>query len=121
MSTLVVDAANVIGSVPDGWWKDRPGAAVRLHSHLLAGTLPYDAIVLVLEGRARAGVPAGASGTVHTVHAPGSGDDEIVDQVCRLSEQGEQVTVATADRGLLARLAPFNAGTLAPRQLHPAG
>ncbi len=24
---LVVDAANVIGSKPNGWWRDRPGAA----------------------------------------------------------------------------------------------
>ena len=28
---LVVDAANVVGSRPDGWWKDRAGAARRLH------------------------------------------------------------------------------------------
>nr|MDT0666641.1 hypothetical protein [Micromonospora sp. DSM 115978] len=26
----MVDAANVIGSRPDGWWRDRAGAAVRL-------------------------------------------------------------------------------------------
>ena len=31
MSTLVVDGANVVGSVPDGWWKDRAGAARRRH------------------------------------------------------------------------------------------
>ena len=34
-SVLVVDGANVVGSVPDGWWKDRPGAARRLHERLL--------------------------------------------------------------------------------------
>ena len=28
--TVVVDAANVVGSRPDGWWKDRAGAARRL-------------------------------------------------------------------------------------------
>jgi len=36
MRILVVDAANVIGSVPDGWWADRPGAARRLHDGLVA-------------------------------------------------------------------------------------
>ena len=28
--TVVVDAANVVGSRPDGWWRDRAGAARRL-------------------------------------------------------------------------------------------
>lgn len=27
---VVVDAANLVGSVPDGWWRDRAGAAERL-------------------------------------------------------------------------------------------
>ncbi|MEI3843916.1 MULTISPECIES: NUDIX hydrolase [unclassified Microbacterium] len=31
---VVVDAANVVGSVPDGWWKDRAGAAGRLRDRL---------------------------------------------------------------------------------------
>ena len=35
MVTVVVDAANVMGSRPDGWWRDRAGAAVRLHEDLL--------------------------------------------------------------------------------------
>ena len=34
-SVLVVDGANVVGSVPDGWWKDRAGAARRLHEQLV--------------------------------------------------------------------------------------
>lgn len=33
--TWVVDAANVTGSRPDGWWRDRPGAAARLHARIL--------------------------------------------------------------------------------------
>ena len=32
--TIVVDVANVMGSRPDGWWRDRPGAAVRLHDEI---------------------------------------------------------------------------------------
>ena len=57
-SVLVVDAANVVGSVPDGWWKDRPGAARRLHERLLVGDTSYDDIVLVLEGGAEGRSPA---------------------------------------------------------------
>jgi hypothetical protein len=59
---LVVDAANVIGSRPDGWWRDRPGAAARLVSALAAalrsGALTGP-VVVVLEGAARPGAPAG--------------------------------------------------------------
>ncbi|MGB7447512.1 MAG: hypothetical protein WA892_00115 [Ornithinimicrobium sp.] len=36
MQVLIVDAANVIGSSPDGWWRDRAGAARRLHDQLSA-------------------------------------------------------------------------------------
>ena len=38
--TIVVDVANVMGSRPDGWWRDRAGAAVRLHADIarLAGS-----------------------------------------------------------------------------------
>ena len=43
MLHLVVDGANVVGSRPDGWWRDRAGAAARLAERiataLSAGTL----------------------------------------------------------------------------------
>lgn len=114
---LVVDGANVVGSVPDGWWKDRAGAAVRLAHQLAAAALPYERVELVLEGKARAGVPAGTTGQLQVVHAAGSGDDEIVARCRALSAQHAQITVATADQGLLARLAPLGATPLGPREL----
>ncbi|MCU1649137.1 MAG: hypothetical protein JWQ60_286 [Pseudonocardia sp.] len=59
---LLVDAANVIGSRPDGWWRDRPGAAARLLATLAAalrsGALTSP-VVVILEGAARAGAPVG--------------------------------------------------------------
>lgn len=33
--TIVVDVANVMGSRPDGWWRDRAGAAARLHAEVV--------------------------------------------------------------------------------------
>lgn len=114
---LVVDGANVVGSVPDGWWKDRAGAAARLAHQLAAAALPYERVELVLEGKALAGVPAGTTGQLQVVHAAGSGDDEIVARCRALSAQHAQVTVATADQGLLARLAPLGATPLGPREL----
>jgi len=56
---IVVDAANVIGSRPDGWWRDRPGAARRLLLKLatLQQQLPHTTIVVILEGAARSALP----------------------------------------------------------------
>ena len=62
---VVVDGANVVGARPDGWWKDRAGAARRLHEQLMTADVDGD-IVLVLEGEAKAGVPTGRDG--HVVH-----------------------------------------------------
>lgn len=113
---LVVDAANVVGSVPDGWWRDRAGAAARLHARLVDSDLPYAAIVLVLEGQARGGVPEGTSGRVSVVHARTDGDDAIVAQ-CRLLAADADVILATADRGLIARVVPFGVTIVGPRTI----
>jgi predicted RNA-binding protein with PIN domain len=105
-SILVVDGANVVGSVPDGWWKDRAGAARRLHERLLVADTAYDEIVLVLEGQAKAGVKAGRDGHVRTVHAARDGDAEIREQARRALESGGHVVVVTADRALAANVSP---------------
>lgn len=117
MRVLIVDAANVVGSRPDGWWRDRPGAALRLHQALAAADLGYDAVVLVLEGEARRGRPVGVDGAVHTVHAQGSGDDAIVEQVHSRSDGGDDVVVVTADRALRARVAAAGGSSVGPSWL----
>jgi predicted RNA-binding protein with PIN domain len=111
---LVVDGANVVGSRPDGWWKDRAGAARRLHERLLTADVSYDEVVLVLEGAAKSGVPAGRDGHLRTVHAKGSGDDEIVAQADR---DGDVVVVITADRMLQSRVTSVGATSLSPSWL----
>lgn len=102
-TVLVVDGANVVGARPDGWWKDRAGAARRLHESLLVADLPDEEIVLVLEGKAKGGVPAGRDGHVRTVHAPRDGDTTIVAECRTAAERGANVRVVTADRMLAAR------------------
>ena len=116
-SSLVVDAANVVGSRPDGWWRDRAGAAARLVAQLSATAVPHDEVVVVLEGAARAGVPAGADGVVVTVHATGSGDDTIVAQAAARVADGREVAVVTADRGLQARVEAVGASVVRPSWL----
>ncbi|MFJ9809500.1 NTP pyrophosphohydrolase [Streptomyces sp. NPDC101158] len=115
MDLLIVDGANVVGSVPDGWWKDRRGAAERLRDRLAERGGPeggpYE-IVLVVEGRARgvASVPG-----VRVEEAPGSGDDRIVELAREAA--GRPCVVVTADRELRRRVEAEGARTTGPRSL----
>lgn len=97
---LVVDGANVVGSRPDGWWRDRQGAARRLHRALVEAELDYDEVVLVLEGKARFDADPDVS-PVTVVNAPGSGDDAVVAEVER---SASAMVVVTSDRGLRSRV-----------------
>ncbi len=123
---VVVDAANVMGSVPDGWWRDRSGAAARVRDALagvasagLPGVAdPPVEVVLVTEGAAR-DVPS--TPAVRVVPAHGSGDDAIVDLV--RAELGpsspRRVVVVTADRGLRTRVRALGADVAGPRTVYP--
>ena len=115
---MVVDAANVIGSRPDGWWRDRPAAVLRLITALARSRRNSDDVIVVVEGPARAGVGAGVLEGVRVVHAPGSADDEIVRIVADAKAEGEQsVTVVTADRELRERTTELGARLLGPGAL----
>src|SRR6476469_1652481 len=74
IAVLVVDGANVVGSRPTGWWRDRPGAARELVARIRAATRDggIDApVVVVLEGKARHGAPEETLDGVEVVHARG--------------------------------------------------
>jgi hypothetical protein len=114
VDVMVVDGANVVGSRPDGWWNDRPGAAARLHARLVEAPALAQRVVLVLEGRARAGVAETRTGPIQVVHAPSEGDDTIVEEVERATTEGGRVAVVTADRGLTARVERLGARLLRP-------
>jgi hypothetical protein len=115
---VFVDGANVVGSVPDGWWRDRAGAAVRLRDRLAAvpatGLPDVPApveVVLVVEGKAR-DIPQDPAG-VRVERASGSGDDKIVDLV-RETAATRRVIVVTADRGLRSRVTALGAEVCGP-------
>jgi hypothetical protein len=114
---LLVDAANVVGSRPNGWWRDRPGAArafvERIRVATAAGRLP-DPVIVVLEGQARAGVAEGTVEGVEVVHAPGSGDDSVVRLV---AEGSDPMLVVTSDRGLRRRVESLGAAVTGPSWL----
>lgn len=117
---LVVDGANVVGSVPDGWWRDRAGAAARLRDALvpvatggLPGLPPPLEVVLVVEGAARE-VPSVTG--VRVEAAPGSGDDAVVALV-RAAAPGRRTAVVTADRALQVRVRAAGAEVVGPRSV----
>lgn len=116
---LIIDGANVVGSRPDGWWRDRAGAALRLHTQLVqvAGELDSERVVLVLEGAARPGVPAGSQAGVETVHAAADGDTTIARLATEEAQSGVEVIVVTADRALAADVERAGAAVRGPRWL----
>ncbi len=120
--TLIVDGANVIGSRPDGWWRDRGGAAMRLRDQLAAlaargiGELPESAggpelerwfprILLVVEGAAAraaagwepdGGAAAGAGGGVKGDGVTGGSGGRL--RVVRAPGSGDDEIAALAAR-----------------------
>ena len=118
MRVLVVDGANVVGSRPDGWWRDRARAALRLHGILAVADLSYDEVVLVLEGQARAGVPEGRDGSLRTVHATRDGDAAVVTAVRGAVGADGEVVVVTADRALAQRAEAVGARVMSPSWLY---
>jgi len=144
---IIVDAANVMGSRPDGWWRDRAGAAKRLRDQLaglavrgLAG-LPetvaapalerwFPDVVLVVEGQARViagdGGPGGAGGA-GGAGQPGGADGRV--RVVAAAGSGDDAIAAlaaelpgrrlvvTADRELRGRCAAAGASVTGPSWL----
>lgn len=125
---VLVDAANVVGSRPDGWWRDRRGAAERLIGRidgLAAAGLPatfadlpgdrwWPAWHVVTEGAA---CEAGSTPAVTVIPAPASGDDRIVEVAGDLAVRGARVVVVTADRELWERSQRAGAAVVGPGTL----
>ena len=113
---LVIDAANVIGSRPTGWWRDRPGAAQRFTEQVRAtvtvGALESP-VTVVLEGQFRRGAAEADIDGVVVVHAPGEGDDTIA----AVAAAHDEAVVVTADRGLAERVRAAGGTVVGPNWL----
>jgi hypothetical protein len=111
---LLIDAANVVGSRPTGWWRDRPGAARGFVERVRAAADAdriTEPVVVVLEGAARHGVEEGIADGVRVVHAPRSGDDMLI---AVAAEATDQVTLVSADRALRQRAEALGAQVAGP-------
>jgi acetyl-CoA carboxylase carboxyltransferase component len=114
VAVLLIDVANVVGSRPNGWWRDRAGATRtfvdQVRAAVASGRLPIP-VVVVLEGKARGGAQAGVVSDVTVLHAEGSGDDALIDVI---SDASNEVTLVTADRGLRQRAETLGARVVGP-------
>jgi hypothetical protein len=114
---LLVDAANVVGSRPTGWWRDRAKAARHFVERVRAAAAVSDLptpVVVVLEGQARKGIEEGVDEGVEVVHAPGEGDDTLA----TIAETAtEPVTLVSADRALQDRCRSMGAEVVGPSWL----
>jgi 8-oxo-dGTP diphosphatase len=128
--TVVVDAANVVGSRPDGWWRDRLGANRRLRDQLadlaraglpasaleLPGATWWPSLHLVVEGKAR-GLEAIPDVAVHA--APNDGDSTIAEIVAEtaVDRPDDYLVAVTADRELRDRVHAAGGRTVGPGTL----
>ncbi len=111
----IVDGMNVIGTRPDGWWRDRWQAMAALVDRLecWAETVGDD-VEVVFE---RPPMPPIRSSVITVAHAPraaaNSADDEIV-RLVQADDRPQEITVVTSDTGLSYRI------TAAGAAVHPA-
>jgi len=104
MTRWLVDASNVIGSKPDGWWRDRDGAAQRLLDALRAFAGDEDDVVVVLD--AGPAEWAGRDGPLTVAIAPRRGRDAADDEIARLLDADDDpasIRVVTSDATLAER------------------
>jgi predicted RNA-binding protein with PIN domain len=108
MPHLVVDAMNVIGSRPNGWWRDRDGAVRLLVEKLQRlANATGDEITLVADGQPLADLPEGVHSGVNVLYAARAGrnaaDDRMVELV-RAHPDPTSTEIVTSDRELADRV-----------------
>jgi predicted RNA-binding protein with PIN domain len=107
MARWVVDGTNVVGSRPDGWWRDRPGAFRRLVDDLRRLTDRGDEVTVVFDGRPATGIEEGDVHGVVVRWARRAGRDAADDRIVELVEADPDpstLRVVTSDRALAARV-----------------
>jgi predicted RNA-binding protein with PIN domain len=106
----IVDGMNVIGSRPDGWWKDRGRAMVALVERLDRwASIQGDDVTVVFE---RPPATAITSSVIEVAYAPRAAANSADDQIVRLVQadaRPQEIRVVTSDKGLTDRVATLGA------------
>lgn len=112
----IVDGMNVIGSVPDAWWRDRDAAMRRLVAAVDAWAEHEEAerVLVVLDGRPRA---VGEPDRVEVSFAGGGRDaaDHLIAERVESDEDPDGLQVVTSDRELAERVGAAGAGVVPAR------
>ena len=103
----LIDAMNVIGSRPDGWWRDREGAMRRLVDEIRGWA--EDEVTVVLDAGPEDLI--GTVGHVTVIRARRRGRDAADDEIAALAGPGDRVVTSDAD----ARRAGARAGRVASK------
>jgi len=115
---LMVDGMNVLGSRPDGWWRDRPAAMERLTRRLGALAAAGAEVTVIFDGRPHRRVEA-AAGAVAVGFAPGGRDAADREIVARLRADPDPaaIVVVTSDRRLRGSVKAAGAGSISSGEL----
>jgi predicted RNA-binding protein with PIN domain len=103
----IVDGMNVIGSRPDGWWRDRP-AAMRALADQLAGWAAGREVTVVFDGRPFDLDPDGVTVVFASRRGPDAADDDIV-RIVEADEDPGGLRVVTSDHDLAHRVGELGA------------
>ena len=103
----LVDGNNVMGSRPDGWWRDRPGAMQRLVNQLDDfASATGEEVAVVFDGRER---------DLQATHAHVAFAPHADDAIAARAEPG--LTVVTSDHELARRAERRGATVVSSKRL----
>lgn len=107
----IVDASNVVGSRPDGWWKDKPAALRRLIDQIARWRVEVgEPVLVVADGHPMPRAPEGTHDGVHLRYAHSSARDAADDEIVRIvagHAEASSLVVVTSDRGLRGRVSRY--------------
>jgi predicted RNA-binding protein with PIN domain len=115
MARWLVDGMNVIGSRPDGWWRDRGGAMQRLTGELDAfARATGEPVAVVFDGRPRDIDAERVDVRFASRRGQNAADDDIA-ALAAADEDPATLNVVTSDAGLAGRVAPTGATVVGAR------
>ena len=114
---LIVDGNNVMGSRPDGWWKDRAGAARRLVERIGAWADEAGAdVVVVFDGRPPSGLTAPPGVEVRYAERGGANAaDDVIAALVADDAAPAELRVVTSDSELSRRVREHGAEVIGAR------